>query len=253
MSKRSLIALSLLGIIVAVWLVFQTPLMRTVRAVAWSAWVHGVARAFGIGPLNVDNNVMEQLRTLQAENSRLKAEVADYQQLREQIGSVSFKSFYALPASISARPLDTFRSRYVINRGGADGIVPGAPVVIQESTLIGFIAKVERHTAQVQLLLHPSTSITVETVAEEEDKSGRGLLNGQHYTSLKLVTVPRDIQLKEGQPVVTVAKDNLVPQGLLIGTISVVRNQEEEAYQEADLSLPYQSDNLRAVSVLISQ
>lgn len=247
MKRRSYIALSLLALILLGFLALQTPLLRGIRGTAWRGWLSVVTVVLPVGQLSIENDVETQLQVLTTENIRLKAEVQDYQRLREQLGSPAFASYRVIPAEVSGRPLDTFGVSFTINRGAKDGVTLQAPVVVYGSTLIGFVAQLHEHTAVVQLLLHPSTNLAVEILGES---NARGLLVGRRYTSLAITTVPRDAQLKSTQEVVTVAREGL-PHGLRIGTIGTPLREENQAYQEATITMPYDPDDLRAVNVIV--
>lgn len=247
MKRRSKIALAALGAVIAILLALQTPLLRGVRGAAWQMWLTVVTYVLPVGRLTVDNDVEQQLHQLTSENIRLKAEQQDYRQLREQLGSPSFASYRVIPAEVAARPIDTFGVAFTINRGAKDGVTLQAPVVVYGSTLVGFVTQLYEHSAVVQLLLHPSTNLSVEIVGEG---NARGLLVGQRYTSLALTTVPRDAQLQDGQDVVTVAREGL-PHGLRVGTIGTALREENQAYQEATITLPYDPDTLRVINVIV--
>lgn len=241
-------AVGALAAIIVIFLALQTPLLNRARGLAWHSWITLVTRLWPVGALEVDNDTMEQLQRLTSENVLLKAELADYQRLKEQIGSPAMASYRAIPAEASARPLDAFGVSFIINRGVKDGITLHAPVVIYSSTLIGFISELGERTATVQLLLHPSTNLTVEALGET---SPRGLLVSRHYTSLVMTTIPRDAHITAGQDVVTSASDT-VPTGLRVGTVGVSRSEENQAYQEASLVLPYDPDQIRAVTIIVA-
>ncbi len=247
MRRRSKIALGILVLVIMALLALQTPLLRKIRISTWSLWVQSVARVFSVGPLNISQDVATQVRQLTSENVRLRAQQADYVRLKEQLGSPSFESYRIIPGEIVSRTLDTFQVQLVINRGAKDGVIPNAPVVVYGSTLIGFVTAVAEHASTVQLLLHPSTSLAVEVLAEN---TPRGLLIGRQYTSLRLTTIPRDSQLQSGNDVVSVAREGL-PYGLLIGRIGAASREENAAYQEAVVTLPYDPDKLRAVSIIV--
>ncbi|MEX1998027.1 MAG: rod shape-determining protein MreC [Candidatus Andersenbacteria bacterium] len=247
MLRRNKIALAIFVATVVILLSLQTPILRKVRGTAWDLWVTTLARVFRISSANIDNDLANQLQTLTAENVRLKSEQSDYIRLREQLGTPAFASFRSIPASITARPLDTYHVEFVLNQGAQHGLTLGAPVVIYGSTLIGFITELHNQSARVQLLLHPATNVTAEVITESNP---RGLLTGQHYTSLLLSTIPRDANLAAGQDVVTIAREGL-PHGLLIGKINRIEREEDEAYQKAIVALPYDPDYLEAVIVLV--
>lgn len=252
MTKRSKYALGVLMGLIVVLLLLQTPLMGAVRDKAWGVWVTTFARWLAIGPLTVANNVAEQLRVLQAENVRLKAESVDYRRIRQQINSPAYDDFKQVASETIGRPPnDIWRSQYVVNRGADDGLVLGAPGVIYGSTLVGFIVELHRKTAVLQLMFHPTTSLQAEVIAHEH--TGRGLVKGKFFTGVELVTVPRDVNLREGQDVVTIAQNNLVPYGLQIGKIGTIKEAEHEPYQQAQLIVPYRESSIVAVSFLVPE
>src|SRR3989344_5897297 len=123
MRGRKYLALFCLVVIVATMLVFQTAYLARARGMVWSWWVTRVGEVARVGPLTVENNVAEQLATLQAENARLRAELIDYRQLREQLGGGTAADFTPLPALVAARPLEPWQEASVINRGAVDGVV----------------------------------------------------------------------------------------------------------------------------------
>lgn len=247
MKRRSFIAISILAVIVVVFLALQTPLLRGIRGTAWHVWLSAVTFVLPVGQLAIDNDVAAQLRELTTQNIRLKAELQDYQRLREQLGSPAFSSYRTISAEVAARPLDTFGVSFIINRGAKEGVTLQAPVVVYGSTLLGFVSQLHEHTAVVQLLLHPATNLAVEIL---DESNARGLLIGRRYTSLAITTVPRDAQIKSGQAVVTSAREGL-PHGLHVGTIGMALREENQAYQEATITLPYDPDDVRAVNVIV--
>lgn len=241
------------GLIILILLALWTPLLSRVRGWVWGAIVAAAARGFEIGAIEVRPDVMDQLARLQADNVRLTAELARFQRLSAQLGAPQYRDFTALPAVVAARPIDTFRSRYVINRGARDGVSVGAPVVVNGSTLAGFVVELSVETAVFQLILHPATSVAAEVMPREGESNtpARGLVVGAHYTAAWLTTVPRDQKIDRGQSVVTIAREQSLPGGLRLGTIGEIRSAESEAYQRATLELPYDVDQLEAVAILL--
>lgn len=247
MTRRTIFALSILLVALLTLLALQTPLLRAARGYTWSFLVHGVGGVFSFGPLTLEKTVQEEIDRLLAENVRLRAQEKAYLRLKEQLGTPAFASYRPIAAEVAARPIDTFHSQLIITKGAAAGVTVGAPVVVHGSTLVGFVAELNEHTAILQLLVHPSTNLTVEV---DHERRPRGLLVGRHFTALQVSTIPRDVELAAGQAVVTVGRENL-PAGLLVGRISTVEFKENEAYQEAALQLPYDVDQLQAVAILV--
>lgn len=248
MTLRSKIAVLFLGCVLITILALQTPLLSPVRLMAWEKWVNTVAGIGKVGPLNIENDALSQLRALQLENIRLKAEQEDYRRLRQQLGSVTRNDLRSIPALVAAQPVDVFRTEFILNRGAQEGVILGAPVVTQGSILIGFISEMSEHASICKLLTNPTTAIPAEIISEE---GSQGLLKGQTYTSVVLTTIPRDVTIQEGQNIITIAQDN-TPAGLLIGTVASIVNEKNEAYQSTKVHLPYNTDTIRAVTILVA-
>ncbi len=251
MRQRSRQALIALVAVVLVLGIFQTPLLHTARGRVWGWLVGAVGRVGGYAVINASSAARES--TLLAENIRLKAELQDYAHLKAQLGAPGFTDWRAVPVALVGRPLDTFQSKFLLSKGTRDGLVLGAPVVVYGSMLAGFIVELSESTAVGQLLLAPGTTLAAQVVSEgdAEGVSATGLVRGQHYTSLLLTTVPRDVPLTGGQAVVTEAKAGALPFGLLLGTIADIQSSENDVYQEAALRLPYDVDQLQAGVVLL--
>lgn len=251
MRQRSRQALLVLIIVLVVFGVFQTPLLSMARGWVWG-WLVAVTERLG-GYQTIDADGAARERALLAENIRLRTELQDYRSLKAQLGTPGFTDFQAVPVALVGRPLDTFRSQFFLSKGARDGLVLGAPIVIQGSTLIGFITELSERAAVGQLVLAPTTTLAAQVVPESAETIVRatGLVRGQLYTSLLLTTVPRDVPLKANQAVVTDVKVGTVPLGLLLGTIGTIQSNENDVYQEATLTLPYDVDQLRAAVVLL--
>lgn len=251
MRTQTRFVLGVLIAFVALLLFYQTPLMRRVRVATWEFIVPTVARLAKVGSLSIEPDVAAQLTKLQSENVSLRSQLRDYTHLRDQLGTPNIQSMRTIPAAVLGRPVDTYRSQFIISRGITQGVAIGAPVVVNGTTLIGFITDVSQNISTVQLLLHPQTNLTAEVVPDDgEAQTARGLLRGQHFTSLSVSTIPRDITIAEGQAVVTVANEH-IPYGLFIGTVGSVTAFENEPYQAVTVRLSYDADAIDAVNVLV--
>lgn len=254
MGKRAKILLISLASLVLVFGFLQTSLMSRVRGVAWQGWVKIVARTARLRFIDLPEDVGQQVAVLRGENIQLRAELARYERLTQQLGVTPAADYRAIPALVMARPVDAFRSEYVINQGTAGGVTIGAPIVIFGSTLVGFVTEVREQSAIFRLLLHPATQIEAETVPREDGQEpARGLASGRQYTGLMLTTVPRGVPLATGMPLVTREKSGVFPSGLLLGEVGEVISREHDAYQEAAIALPYDPDEIEAVQILVIQ
>lgn len=251
MKKHTIAAISILVLIVLGFGFFATPLMRNARATTWNTIVLGIARIFGIDKTDISDADIDTIQKLTKDNIRLTAELSDYRDLQKQLGTPAFDSMKKIPAAIISRPIDALTSQYIINKGIADGVPDGAPVIVMGSVLVGFTKGLSSHTSTVETLFSRNTSVTVETVPiDEGSSSARGLLQSKFQTSLEMNTIPRDASVSVGQNVVTSHKEITIPYGMVIGTIASLEKPENAAYQMAVIDAPYTVDELDAVVVL---
>lgn len=233
-------------------LIFQTPLVPAARGWVWDVWVNSIGRITGVGTLRLDQDVLGQLQKLQSENARLTTQLRRFERLERQLGSSNFADFRQIPATVSARPIDTFASQYVVNKGTGDGVTAGAPVTVYGSTLVGFVTELSARSSLVTLLVNPIHALPAEVLGEEAQTAPvRGLAQGSHFTSVLLTTVPRDQKVAAGMRIVTVSQEQKVPGGLAIGSVAEVLSSERDAYQSATIALPYDPGGLEAVSILV--
>lgn len=251
MKKPTIVALVVLGLLVLGLGFFATPLMKNARATAWNIVVTATARVFGLGKIDISDADIDVIQKLTKDNIRLTAELNDYRRLQEQLGIPAFDTMKKIPAAIVSRPIDALTSQYIINKGIADGVPEGAPVVVMGSVLIGFTKGLSSHSSTVETLFSRGTSVTVETVSTDEGSpSARGLLQSRFQTSLEMNTIPRDATVSVGQNIVTSHKEVAIPYGMVIGTIASVEKPENAAYQMAVVDVPYTIDALDGVIVL---
>jgi rod shape-determining protein MreC len=251
MKKGNRIAFGVLAVVVIALGVSFTPVMTHIRNRAWDIVVQSVTSIFHIKNTSSSQSLDDKLKQLTLDNIRLHSELNDYARLRDHLKAPAFDSMNSIPAHVISRPIDTLQSEYIINKGLSEGISEGNAVVVHGSALIGFISQVSLHSAVIQTVFHPKTSITAETVVTDSGKDpARGLITSVFQTSLKMGTIPRDATISTGQNVVTTSNGNLIPYGIVIGTVSVVSKPENEAYQQAVIQLPYNPDTVEAVTVL---
>ena len=101
-----------------------------------------------------------------------------------------------------------------IGKGSAAGIRKGAAVAVPEG-LVGQVAEVSRHTAEIRLITDPAVKVACEVMTEEPDgPAAFGILSGGRLVHLK-----RDLVLPEHAKVVTSGLGEVYPRGITVGTL----------------------------------
>jgi rod shape-determining protein MreC len=141
---------------------------------------------------------------LEAENVRLRALAA----LRERLPDRT------LGAEVMARDWQGFTRGLTIDRGRADGVERLAPVLVT-SGVVGRVAGLRQHSAVVQVLTDPASSIGG-MVARTR---AQGLVEGVAGGRLRLKLAASEEALQPGDLVVTSGIGELFPKGLPLGRV----------------------------------
>jgi len=169
------------------------------------------------------------------ENARLR-KIADFSPPAE---------WSSLKAEVIMRDPMMWRETFTVDRGSADGVVPGAAVVDigadGRPMLIGVIERVGRHSSTVQTLHNSALRIsaqlggsrTVGFVNAGASPSGDGML--------PIGFLPRGVRYVHNEPAVTTGFERGIPAGLVIGELDTV----EEPGSQFSLR-PYLSGRLRS-------
>lgn len=210
---------------------------------------NGATSLASLGHLTEENgNLKEQVATLKGqlylqeelkqENQRLKALL----QYREQYS----KNFNTKAAAVIGRDPGNWFGMVTLNKGSQDGIVKNMPVVTP-SGLAGRIVAVSQKTSQLMLITDPRSGVG----AMVQDSRVPGVLEGTTSGSgeARLIHVPKDTRLKEGQVIITSGIGQTFPKGIPIGKIVDVSDEPTGLFKTATV-VPF-ADLHRLEEVLV--
>lgn len=167
-----------------------------------------------------------EIRRLQMEVQRLRIDNAllsglqqENDRLREMLQFKEESKFQLLPAEVQARSSQTWWEFVTINRGRADGVEEGMPVVSMEG-LIGIVRSTTPGSAQVALI--GDEQVRIAATVEGTDAQGIliGAPNPMGVPLMRLTFLSRQSENLEGRLVVSSGLGGVFPPGLLIGRIT---------------------------------
>jgi len=181
------------------------------------------------------------LSALRAENEALRARVTSLQvrlhALRE--ARLERDQFVKLLGAVPSPPEGTRPARIVVvetagpfqtallDRGRADGIVPGGAVV-GEAGLLGRVIAAGERGARVQLISDRTAATGILLPRTGRAAVARG--DGSSGAGLQYVPAIADVAVDD--EVVTAGTDGIYPRGLLVGKISAVRRPGSSLFLE---------------------
>jgi rod shape-determining protein MreC len=163
----------------------------------------------------------EDYKKFQRENMTLRARSVELDEVRDEnvrltalLGLKARQDSVTTAARVIARDPANWNSSLMINKGRAQGVKPGMPV-INKLGVVGKVAEVAEHSAKVILVNDPGFSVAVVDQRSRE----AGLLSGSLSGKCRLSYLPEETDVKQGDQIVTSLLSNAFPEGLLVGRV----------------------------------
>ncbi len=169
-------------------------------------------------------NVFATLRSnafLLEENAKLKSEIINMEvlvgenaKLKELLKFQDESSKKEFAVRILSNSFDVFNKTFSVDVGSDHGLQSGN-IIMNERGLIGKVVGMTDSTAKVLSI----TDINSKIPAIFASSRKRCVITGQEFSnnSLKVLYAPKDLEVQNGEPVITSGDGNLMPYGILIG------------------------------------
>lgn len=179
---------------------------------------------------------MERIDELESELAQCREKLADYEELKKK--AESYEDFYEIKKSnpdykfcygsvISRDAADAYGS-FVLNAGSKDGVELNDPV-IYGNYVVGVVKKVNTSTCVVRTVLDPRVNIG----AFESGTREYGFVSGDDALCRKglcrLSGLDTKTSIVSGGIVCTSGAGGVFPNGLIIGEVAAVRNDDVSA------------------------
>lgn len=204
-------------------------------------YLHGLSAALASekaarAQLALQSEKVARADTLSLENARLRA-------LLELRPALQVRS---LAAEVLYEASDPFSRKLFIDRGTAQGVALGAPVLTAEGVL-GQVTRVFPLSAQVTLLIDKDAAIPVLNTRTQVRSAAFGGAGGEAM-ELRYMTANADVQV--GDELTTSGVDGVYPPGLAVARVTAVERRAESGFARILLAPKASSDSVRHVLVL---
>lgn len=162
---------------------------------------------------------LKRLKSLEAENGRLRELLSSSRRIQEQV----------LIGEILSISQDPYQHQIMINRGSTDGVYRGQAIVDAYGVL-GQVVRVHPRSSVAMLITDPnhSTPVEINRTGLQTTARGRGEGGG-----LSLPFLPGNADIKVGDLMVSSALGGRFPSGYPVGEVAEVRYQTGEHFMEA--------------------
>ena len=182
------------------------------------------------------HNLKKENQNLQDQNRGLLQNIASLQELKAENESLKAalqielnKDFRTDLAKVIGKDIN--KDIILINKGSAEGLSVGFPVVTSQKALVGKITEVYSHYSKVALFTAKDSSFD----ARISSSNIYGIVKGRGNMSSSFELVPRDADIKKGDIIISSSLGDVFPDGILAGQIKDVRKSDTEAFQQAEL------------------
>lgn len=216
-----------------------------------SGSISNFVKAVGEGnQLIIENKQLEEqlneLRGVVAENDELKAQNEFYKEYLEiKDKNTDFKF---VGAKVISRDNDDPFASFTINKGSLAGVKQYDPVVTG-NYLIGYVDRVGLNTAKVVTLLNPKITLGVNDSRTLDAGILTGTADFAAEGKARLYNLQRNCSVAVGDYIVT-SGEGVFPEGLLVGTVDNIRNDDYTFSTYASVTLFAPLDELKNVMVI---
>ncbi|MCD7977407.1 MAG: rod shape-determining protein MreC [Tannerellaceae bacterium] len=257
-SKRHWFLFILLEI-VSVWLIYRSNAYQ--RNIIFST-----ANVVSGKVLSVSGNVYSYLhlkevnKDLLERNGELEMEVLRLQDQLESMmaDTIRFTGFVPVDSTdqfpysfITAEVVNNSVARlfnYItLNKGRKDGVMIDMGVV-SEKGVVGIVSTVSDHYCVVLPVLNPKFRLSGKVLGSSY--FGSLSWNGRSTRTANLDELPRHVDFQEGDTIVTSGYSAVFPEGLLVGTVSSFRKQNDDNFYSLEVDLTTDFHTLKNVKII---
>lgn len=173
---------------------------------------------------------------MKTENISLKKELEKLRALEEKDKS------QLLEARVYSRYPFSDKNIIVVDKGAADGVTEGMPVLVKKNILLGKIKSVRQFQSEVVTIFDPDWKSSV-SIGSGHIKA---VLRGANILRAELI--PKDANLKLGDEVQNIAQE--LPIGLSVGTVSATSTDEKKVWQLATIDVSFSVEDIDTVLIM---
>lgn len=191
---------------------------------------------------------LDMLPQLQADNERLKAE---NEELRESLEVSSSMAYETVNARVISRAPDQWLESFTIDKGEKDSIKEGMAVSTSEG-LVGIVKRVNGKSSFIEMISTNASQNNLSVEVRHNDEAVYGNIRNFDTENDVLVVenIKSQVKLEKGDEVFTSGLTGAFPEGIVIGKVVEVENDEYGLSQNAYVQMNSDLNDVDNVFVL---
>jgi rod shape-determining protein MreC len=160
----------------------------------------------------------------------------------------NYRRYFTRPATVVYSTVNAQKNYIQINRGSAQGIKDNMAVVGSDGSAVGVVVNVSSNFSQVMSLLHVQNSVSASL--KRSGDFGTVEWDGKDPRFLLLRRIPKSVEVKNGDTVLTSSVSFNFPPGYMIGTIEDIQLDNTTGMYVLKLRTSANFYNLQQVHVI---
>lgn len=203
------------------------------------------------GASNENEALKSQLEMLPQMYSDIERLESENEKLRDALEVSSKREYDTINSRVISRSQDQWLNNFTIDKGENDGIQEGMAVMTPEG-LIGMIKRVNGNSSFVEMITTNVSQNNLSVEIQHEDEAVYGAID--HYDSerglLVIDNIKNNATVEAGDAVYTSGLVGDFPEGLIVGEVMEVENDEHGLSQNAFIQLASDPSEVDVVFVL---
>jgi len=198
-----------------------------------------------IGRSAEEKVLLDRLKKCEEERIRYREASSENERLRALLDLKSRRAGYVAAAEVFARdPTNWFQILW-LNKGTVNGVAKDM-VAVTPFGLAGRIHKVFQERANVILITDANSSVPVRL----ESSRVEGILEGNGVDRCYLKYVSKNVDVEDGEGVITSGLGGIFPEGILVGYVSSVDRDGGDIFQQIEVQPAQHINNIEEVLIL---
>ncbi|WP_340199899.1 rod shape-determining protein MreC [Ascidiimonas sp. W6] len=244
--RNRIFFLFILLFVVSLSLTIQSHTYHRSKFINSANWLTGGLYA-SVNDISSYFGLRDQNQQLLEENKRLRGLLMNQDEVIDSIPMDSTKQFNLITASIIKNSFKKTNNYLTINKGKSLGIENDMGVISSQG-IIGIIDNTSANYSVVQSVLNSLSEIN----ASLKNTSYFGTLvwNQKDYRYVQLTDIPKNVNIKKGDTIVTGGMSTIFPKDILIGTIENFELTTSDNYYNISVKLFNDMANVKHVYVI---
>lgn len=189
------------------------------------------------------------------ENARLRAQLRfatiDASYRRDSIVDTVFKTRYSfISAEVINNSINQPDNFITVNKGRRLGVQPGMGV-INDQGIVGIVRKVSENYSTIASVLNSQTKVSA--AIRRNRYFGSLSWDGKSPESLILSDIPKYIEIRQGDTVITSGFSATFPQGIMLGTVAKVGFDQGSSFYHLGVKLSNNLSKLNYVYIILDK